>query len=121
MDDQNLNQPAPDQPAPDQPPSNNTQTPTIMPKSKSKKKIGIVPGIFIIIIIALTIYLIPPKTEQETINKPVEDSYKPTIAFPPEFATYKEVAVNINPKVPAYSVNQDLSNVTNAVDFTFSD
>jgi len=116
MDDQNLNQPAPDQP-----PSNNTQTPTIMPKSKSKKKIGIVPGIFIIIIIALTIYLIPPKTEQETINKPVEDSYKPTIAFPPEFATYKEVAVNINPKVPAYSVNQDLSNVTNAVDFTFSD
>ncbi|HQO47426.1 MAG TPA: DUF3160 domain-containing protein, partial [Candidatus Cloacimonas sp.] len=57
----------------------------------------------------------------ETINKPVEDSYKPTIAFPPEFATYKEVAVNINPKVPAYSVNQDLSNVTNAVDFTFSD
>ena len=121
MDDQNLNQPVPDQPAPDQPPSNNTQTPTIMPKPKSKKKIGIVAGIFIVIIIALTIYLIPPKTGQETINKPVEDSYKPAIAFPPEFATYKEVAVNINPKVPAYSVNQDLSNVTNAVDFTFSD
>ena len=121
MDDQNLNQPVPDQSALNQPPSDNTQTPTIMPKPKSKKKIGIVPGIFIIIIIALAIYLIPPKTEQETINKPVEDSYKPAIAFSPEFATYKEVAVDVNPKVPAYSVNQDLSNVTNAVDFTFSD
>lgn len=36
------------------------------------------------------------------------------------FATYQEIPVKINPQVAAYTVNADLSNVTNAADFNFS-
>jgi hypothetical protein len=37
------------------------------------------------------------------------------------FATYEEIAVNIKPNVPKYSVQANLGNVTNIKDFHFSD
>ena len=36
------------------------------------------------------------------------------------FAEYKEVAVKVEPKVPAYTVEKDLGNITNAKDFKLS-
>lgn len=113
MDNQNFNQPMS---------SNPKHMPPIMPELEPKKKVWIISGILgIVLIIALAIYFILPKSSQETIKKTTKDIYKPAVASASKFATYKEVAVNISPKVPTYSVSQNLSNVTNANDFTFSD
>ena len=109
MDNQNF-----DQFAPKQSMSESNQMPPVPSKPKSKKKTWIIFGILGIIIV-LTVYFKLPKTDQETTNN------EPTVVFGSEFATYKEVAVNIDPKVPAYSVDQDLSNVINANDFDFSE
>jgi len=112
MDNQNFNQPMPE----------NSQMPPIMPEPKPKKKVWIVSGILgAVVIIALAVYFVLPKAGQEVIKKTSEDIYKPAVAFASKFATYEEVSVNINPKVPAYSVSQNLNNVTNASDFNFSD
>lgn len=123
MDNQNFTQPISESPQ---------QVPPIMPESKPKKKVWIVLGILgAIVIIAVAIYslsLLPKpgqevvkKTAQEVIKKTAEDIYKPAVAFASKFAAYEEVPVNISPKVPAYSVSQNLSNVTNANDFSFSE
>jgi hypothetical protein len=112
MDNQNFNQPMPE----------GSQMPPIMPEPKSKKKVWIVSGILgAVVIIALAVYFVLPKSGQDIIKKTAEDIYKPAVAFASKFATYEEVPVNISPKVPAYSVSQNLNNVTNASDFTFSD
>lgn len=112
MDNQNFNQPMPE----------SSQMPPIMPEPKPKKKVWIVSGILgAVVIIALAIYFVLPKSGQDIIKKTAEDIYKPAVAFASKFATYEEVPVNISPKIPAYSVSQNLSNVTNASDFTFSD
>ncbi|PIP75249.1 hypothetical protein COW86_04840, partial [Candidatus Kuenenbacteria bacterium CG22_combo_CG10-13_8_21_14_all_39_9] len=93
-----------------------------MPEPKPKKKFLIISGILgAIVIIALAVYFVLPKSGQEVIKKTAEDIYKPAVAFASKFATYEEVPVNVSPKVPAYSVSQNLGNVTNASDFTFSD
>jgi hypothetical protein len=112
MDNQNFNQQMPE----------TSQTPPIMPKPKPKRKLWIVSDILgAIVIIALAVYFVLPKLGQEIIKKTAEDIYKPAVAFASKFATYEEVAVNVSPKVPAYSVSQNLNNVTNASDFTFYD
>ena len=48
------------------------------------------------------------------------ENSQPAAVFVSEFATYKEIAVKVTPKVPSFSVSQDLNNVSNATDFTFS-
>jgi len=112
MDNQNFNQPMPENP----------QMPPIMSEPKPKKKIWIVSGIVAaVIVITLAIYFVLPKSGQEAIKKTAEDIYKPAVVFASKFAIYEEVSVNISPKVPAYSVSQNLNNVTNASDFNFSD
>lgn len=112
MDNQSFNQPMP----------GNPQMPPIMPEPKFKKKVWIISSILgAVVVIALAVYFVLPKSGQDIIKKTAEDIYKPAVAFASKFATYEEVAVNISPKVPAYSVSQNLSNVTNAGDFTFSD
>jgi len=117
MDNQNFNQSTPDQPM-----SGSSQTPPVIPEPKSNKKIWIVSGILgAVIVIALAVYFVLPKSGQEAIKKTAEDIYMPAVAFASKFATYEEVPVNISPKIPAYSVSQNLSNVTNANDFNFSD
>jgi len=99
-----------------------SQMSPIMPEPKPKKKFLIISGILgAVVIIALAVYFVLPKSGQEVIKKTAEDIYKPAVAFASKFATYEEVPVNVSPKVPAYSVSQNLGNVTNASDFTFSD
>lgn len=56
-----------------------------------------------------------------SITNTIEKIFQPTAAQASKFATYEAVAVNVTPKVPAYTVNQDLSNVTNAGNFSLSD
>ncbi len=113
MDNQNFNQPISE---------GSQQMPPIMPEPNPKKKLWIISGIFgAIVIIALAVYCVLPKSVQEVTKKTAENIYKPAVAFASKFATYEEVPVNVSPKVPAYSVSQNLSNVTNASDFTFSD
>jgi len=76
-------------------------------------------GVFVLAV--LVIYFIIPKSGWEAIKKTAENIYQPALAFASKFATYEEVPVNVTPKVPAYSVSQNLSNVTNAGDFNFSE
>lgn len=112
MDNQNFNQSV----------QESSQMPPIMSEPKSKKKVWIVSGILgAVVIIALVVYFVLPKSGQDIIKKTAEDIYKPAVTFASRFATYEELPVNISPKVPAYSVSQNLSNVTNASDFAFSD
>ncbi|OQX51124.1 hypothetical protein B5M47_01860 [candidate division CPR3 bacterium 4484_211] len=93
-----------------------------MPEPKSKKKVWIVSGILgAVIVISLAVYFVLPRFGQEAIKKTDEDIYRPAVVFASKFATYEEVPVNISPKIPAYSVSQNLRNVTNASDFSFSD
>src|SRR3989344_3336204 len=112
MDNQNFNQPMPE---------NLQQMPPVMPEPKPKKKFWVISGILgAVVIIALAVYFVLPKSGQEIIKKTAEDIYKPAVAFASKFATYEEVPVNVSPKIPVYSVSNDLSNVSNASDFTFS-
>ena len=87
---------------------------------KTTKIFSALVGLVVLIIIGLIIYFIIPKVSQETIKNTVKNLYKPTIAAASKFATYEEVSVNVSPKIPKYSVNQDLSNIINASDFSFS-
>jgi len=106
MDNQNLNQPIPD------------SLQSIAPKPK-KTKLFVISGIVALAIVAVAVYFVIPKSSQDIIKKTAEDIYKPAIAFASKFAIYEEVPVNITPKIPAYSVSQDLSNISNASDFAF--
>ena len=61
----------------------------------------------------------------EEIAKPVkekiEEIAKPVQVLAQKFATYEETLVEISPAVKPYTVNEDLANITNKDDFTFSD
>jgi len=110
MDNQNFTQSVPE----------GSQMPPIIPEPKPKKKIWIVSGVLgAVVIIALAIYFVLPKSGQEIIKKTAEDIYKPAVTFASKFATYEEVPVNISPKVPAYTVSPDLSNIINAKDLYY--
>lgn len=85
-------------------------------------------GGIIIILVALGAYVIWSKLVKEATDKTqdvvkeiIEDVYQPTVALASKFATYEEVPVEVNPQIPAYTVNQDLSNVINTSSFSFSD
>ena len=89
------------------------------PTSRSNKVIWIVSGILVVIVIIIAtaiVNLVLPKSEQNIIKEVFT-----TVALASKFATYEEVLVNIKPQIPTYSVSPDLSNITNANDFTFSD
>lgn len=109
MDNQNLDQPIADNSAP------------TIPEPKIKKTGLLTPIIFgAMVIIVVVVYFFIPKSGQDFIKKTAEDIYKPAVAFASRFATYEEIPVSVTPKVPAYTVRKDLSNVANADDFTFS-
>jgi hypothetical protein len=98
----------------------------VEPRQK-KSKFMVFSALFTsIVIIGLAVYFIIPRpnqsisTKTEQIKKIVEEIYKPAVAFASKFALYEETPVNISPKIPAYSVNADLSNVININDFTLS-
>ncbi len=56
---------------------------------------------------------------QNKLPNITENIIKTASAFDSSFAIYKEIPVKINPKVPTYSVSQDLSNIENIADFNF--
>jgi hypothetical protein len=124
MNDQNPHQSASDQPAPESP-----QTPSAVPKPKTAKTVWIILGVLgAAVIIALAVCFALSKsggeevaTDREEPQETAEDVHEPEVTFAPAFAAYEEVPVHISPKVPPYSVNRDLSNVTNAGDYRFSE
>ena len=61
-----------------------------------------------------------PVAEEEP-EQQVAVETKPTFVLASQFADYEEVPVDINPQVPAYSVDADFQNVTNANEFAFSE
>src|SRR3989338_7467200 len=106
MDNQNFSVP------PSEQGSQMPQNPT--PKNKLPLYLG---GIVILVVLAVGGYFVLFQNKLPNIAK---DIIKPAAVFASAFATYTETPVNITPKVPAYSVNQDLGNVSNASDFTLS-
>jgi hypothetical protein len=98
--------------------------PQIPPEPKSKKPLLIGLIMMLILILGGGGYFIWSQffrqSAKEVVKKPGEIN-KPAAVFASNFATYQEVLVNISPKVAAYAVSNDLSNVLNASDFTFSE
>jgi len=88
-----------------------------LPQSKSNNKKSVLIGAIVVILLVLGIggYFIWSQFIDKT------EIYKPSVAIASKFATYEEVSVNINPSVPSYSINKDLSNIINKDDFTFSE
>ncbi|MFH1233582.1 MAG: DUF3160 domain-containing protein [Patescibacteria group bacterium] len=122
MDNQNFNQQI----------SETSQVTPIMPEPKPKPKktnFLVISGIFglLAIVVVITCFVISKSDQKvikkitENIKKTEENIYKPAIALTSKFATYEEALVNASPKIPAYFVSPDLSNISNASDFTFSD
>ena len=108
MENHKLNQPSPETPVP--------------PQTPKKNQLLIVSGIIVTLaLIALSAFSVTPKSNPETLNQTAENSYKPVAAAASKFASYQEVPVNVSPKIPAYTVSPNLSNITNAKDFTFSE
>ena len=60
------------------------------------------------------------KSVKEVTEEPLVEDERPIISSSPVFASYQEISVDVDPKVPSYSINQDLSNVSNINDFNFS-
>lgn len=98
------------------PPTN--QVPQMPPEPSPKSKLPMILGgaVLLVVLVAVGYFV----GFQKKLPNVAEDIIKPAAIFASSFATYTEIPVNITPKVPAYSVNQDLSNVSNASDFTFS-
>lgn len=101
------------------PTSGNSPTSSNSPQSKSKGKNRIIIGLIVVVLII--IYFILPNPNKELLKNNLENVYKPMTASASKFATYEEVPVNVNPKVPAYTINKDFSNIINYSDFTFSE
>ncbi|HHE76618.1 MAG TPA: DUF3160 domain-containing protein [Candidatus Parcubacteria bacterium] len=98
--------------------TNNFQSP-MGPKPKSKT--GLIVGILgILVIVALIIFL--PKLEKGAIQYEMTNIYyKPPVAVASKFATYEKIPVNVSPRISAYSIKNDLSNIVNADDFSLSE
>ena len=93
-----------------------TPVPELSPKSKrAPVLIGLILLIVAIVIGAFSLWVSQGKS-------PVAagDLYKPATALASNFAVYTETPVNITPRIPAYSVDQDLKNVSNLSDLTLS-
>ncbi len=115
MDNQNFNRPTSEQSI-----QESTQSSPVMREPEFKKKVWIFSGISgIVIVIALAVYFVLPKSSQEELKKTAENIFEPATVLASKFATYEEVPVNISPKVPPYTVNQDLSNIINAKDLFY--
>jgi hypothetical protein len=117
MDNKNFNQPE----------LEDDETPSVSPEAKANKKLIIIfsiLGVLVVVVLATFVVLkIDKEAVKEVVKNNIKDIYTPktTPVLASKFATYEEIEVNINSKVPSYSVEEDLSNVINADDFTFSE
>jgi len=105
MDNQNFSVPPQNQP---------TQMP---PESSPKSKLPLIlGGAVLLIVLAVAGYFVG---FQKKLPNIAENTIKPASVFASSFAAYKETPVSINPKVPAYTVSPDLSNIINAKDLYY--
>lgn len=103
----------------------------IVQKSPKKRNKALLIALLIVVLVVIVCgvgYLYFSKnTEKPGVGVPVvENSDKnsdqnPAVVLSSQFSNYEEVPVNINPQVPAYTVDKDLKNVTNADKFQLSD
>ncbi len=98
--------------------------PVLSTKPKSNFLVYI--GVFVLVLItAFVAYTVLPRSNNDdgddTDNnaEDLDDNYNPEVVIS-NFATYKETPIDVDPKIPAYTVDQNLSNIANAEDFTFS-
>jgi hypothetical protein len=97
-----------------------------MENNQNSRLVWVVLGVLIaLVIIGVGVYFFILSNNQTTVPAPVvsEESknVKPSVSVSTsKFTQYKEIPVTVTPKVPAYTVNPDLSNVANASDFTLS-
>ncbi|MDD4358565.1 MAG: DUF3160 domain-containing protein [Candidatus Pacebacteria bacterium] len=87
------------------------------PPKKISNKLIILAALALIVYGAFLIF----KTDNENVQKIVEEIYTPSMTFASKFATYEEIPVNAAPSIPAYIVKKDLSNISNVNDFKFSE
>ncbi|MFA7156907.1 MAG: DUF3160 domain-containing protein [Bacilli bacterium] len=87
-------------------------------KSKNNK-LPIFLAFILLVIIAAAVYFVIPKSSQEIIKQSIEYIYKPSSVLASKFAIYEATPVTVTPKIPDYSIKEDLSNVSNASDFSF--
>lgn len=73
-------------------------------------------AILTIVTLLLTTLVACQPQAKETSNGPTE----PLLNQSPNFATYKDVSVNITPSVKPYKIEQDLNNIINKDYFSFS-
>lgn len=125
----------------EQPGQQQKTTPTAKPKKRSKAFLATIAIVGVIVLVggAAVGYMAysnwkeqrtattePTPTPEpsgivETMKEAVKDLTQSGKAVANEFATYKDVPVNVKPSVPEYTVKSDLSNVTNASQFFLSD
>ncbi|PKM91304.1 hypothetical protein CVU82_01755 [Candidatus Falkowbacteria bacterium HGW-Falkowbacteria-1] len=98
------------------------------PGPKSNKLIFLL-LVVLAILISYSVFINVNRNNQEEEEKvvinesdiiKVEDKKSENTVVLSNFASYSEFPVNINPKVLAYSVGQNLNNISNSNDFTFS-
>jgi len=98
----------------------NNPLPTTPGLKTGKPKILVAITILVVfVIVMVAAYFIVPKGGQDVLKKVTQDLYKPALVFASKFATYEEVPVKIDPKVPAYTIDKGLSNVSNLADFQY--
>src|SRR3989344_2694726 len=105
--------------------SNLSDAPLITPQHR-KKLLLLISVIFMTLLIAGAggyFMWSKSKTGQktETADKTEQKAFKPEAVQAASFGSYKEISVNADPKVPSYAVQNNLANITNKDDFTFSD
>ncbi len=98
----------------------NNPSPTTPGLKTGKPKILVAITILVVFVVVMfATYFIVPKSGQDALKKATQDIYKPALAFASKFATYEEVPVKIDPKLPAYTIDKGLSNVSNLADFQY--
>ncbi|HOZ36894.1 MAG TPA: DUF3160 domain-containing protein [bacterium] len=110
---------------PFQPPVGDQNLPPVnlFPRPKPKKLIILVLLFFLALAtISVSLFLSRPKSEssKEKTNQSAANIHSLPAALASQFSSYQEIPVNFEPQVTAYTVKNDLSNVSNAADFTFS-
>jgi hypothetical protein len=108
---------------------NESQSPELVKVKNKAYRLWLIIILIVVILLAGGVYFFWPENNQtdstsrktNPLEKIVEKITQPLVSLASEFATYVEVPVNYQPQVPAYTVQEDLSNVVNIEDFYLSD
>ncbi len=89
------------------------------PAPKKKNELYLALGAVVLILMGIAGYLLLSKSQDTSNNSALSDILNTPTVIASSFANYEEVSVNVNPKVPFYSIDPNLSNVSNR--FTLSE